>query len=110
MDDKVKMFIMNNGKYFDSMKLPYIQEKLAKASEEQFLMASSIDYKDPTMMLIISVIAGSLGIDRFMLGDTGMGLLKFFTVGLCGVLTIVDWFGIQKKTKEYNLNKLLLVI
>lgn len=110
MDDKVKLFIMNNGKYFDQAKLPYIQEKLSRASEDQFMMASSIEYKDPTMMLIISVLVGSFGVDRFMLGDTGIGILKLLTAGLCGILTIIDWFSIQKRTKEFNLNKLLLVI
>ena len=40
-----------------------------------------------------------------MLGETGMGVLKLLTGGCCGVLTIIDWFSISKKTKEYNLNK-----
>lgn len=55
--------------------------------------------------MIISILVGSLGVDRFMLGETGMGVLKLLTGGCCGVLTIIDWFSISKKTKEYNLNK-----
>lgn len=65
----------------------------------------SIEFKDPTTLLIISILVGSLGVDRFMLGETGMGVLKLLTGGCCGVLTIIDWFSISKKTKEYNLNK-----
>lgn len=60
--------------------------------------------------MLISIFLGGLGIDRFMLGDTGMGVLKLLTGGCCGVLTIVDWFSIQKKTKEMNFNKLAMLL
>ena len=53
---------------------------------------------------------GTLGIDRFMLGETGIGILKLLTLGVCGVLTIVDWFTVQKRTKERNYNSLMLVL
>ncbi len=35
-----------------------------------------MNIKDPTIMLIILVIVGQLGIDRFMIGDTGLGIAK----------------------------------
>ena len=58
-------------------------------------------------ILLISIFLGSLGIDRFMLGDTGMGILKLLTAGLCGVLTIIDWFTISNKAKECNFAKFM---
>lgn len=45
-----------------------------------------------------------------MIGETGMGVLKLLTAGCCGILTIIDWFTIQKKTKELNFNKLMASI
>ncbi|MEG0283185.1 MAG: TM2 domain-containing protein [Erysipelotrichales bacterium] len=108
-EEDVKLYLINNAKYFEQAKIPYIKEKLMGMNEDQFMLAASIDFKDPTMMLVISVLVGSLGVDRFMLGDIGMGILKLLTFGLCGVLTIIDWFSIQKRTRENNLNKLMLV-
>ena len=45
-----------------------------------------------------------------MLGDTGMGVLKLLTGGLCGILTIVDWFTVQNRTRELNFNRLAMVL
>ena len=60
--------------------------------------------------MIISIFLGTLGVDRFMLGDIGMGILKLLTVGLCGVLTIIDWFTIQKSVREQNWSNLMMVL
>ena len=57
--------------------------------------------------MIISIFLGTLGVDRFMLGDIGMGILKLLTVGLCGVLTIIDWCTIQKRVREQNWSNLM---
>lgn len=61
-------------------------------------------------MLLISIFFGNLGIDRFMLGDIGMGVLKLLTAGCCGILTIVDWFTVMKRTKEKNLAAISMVL
>ena len=104
---KVDMYIMTNQKYFPEEKIMYVKEKLLAASDNQFAMASTVELKDPTTILLISIFLGSLGIDRFMVGDTGMGILKLLTGGVCGILTIIDWFSISKKAKELNFNNLM---
>ena len=60
--------------------------------------------------MLVSIFLGSLGIDRFMLGDTGMGILKLLTCGVCGILTIIDWFTVSKKTKELNFNNIMTML
>jgi TM2 domain-containing membrane protein YozV len=104
-DDKVSFFMATNAKYFPSEKFALIKDRLDKSDESKLLMYNSIEYKDPQTMLLISIFLGSLGIDRFMLGETGMGILKLLTFGLCGILTIIDWINITKMTKEYNFKK-----
>lgn len=107
---KIDMFIMTNQKYFPAEKIMYLKDRLRTMDEEKFSLVSTIEFKDPTTILLVSIFLGSLGIDRFMIGDTGMGILKLLTCGVCGILTIVDWFSISKKTKELNFNNVMSLI
>lgn len=50
--------------------------------------------KSKTTALILSVLVGGLGIDRFYLGYTGMGILKLLTGGCFGILYIIDIINI----------------
>lgn len=49
------------------------------------------------LTLILSILVGSLGIDRFMMGQVGMGILKLITAGGCGIWYIVDIILIAMK-------------
>ena len=107
---KVDMFLLANQKYFPAEKMMFLKDKLYQLDESRFTMLSCLELKDPTVLLLISLFLGSWGIDRFMLKETGMGILKLLTGGCCGVLTIIDWFTIQKKAKELNFNNLMLML
>lgn len=103
---KVDMFIMSNGKFFEAHDLTTIREKLTLLDESKWSVLSTIQFKDPTTSLIVSILAGGIGIDRFLIGDTGVGVGKLLTCGGFGIWTIVDWFMIQKATREKNMNKI----
>ena len=108
--NKVDMYIMTNQKYFPAEKIMYIKEKLSAMDDSKLMMLQTIELKDPTTILLVSIFLGSLGIDRFMLGDIGMGILKLLTCGVCGILTIIDWFTVSKKTKELNFNNIMTML
>ncbi|HAE73760.1 MAG TPA: hypothetical protein DCG44_00875 [Candidatus Aquiluna sp.] len=46
--------------------------------------------RDWLVALVLSVIVGTLGVDRFYLGKIGTGILKLITFGGLGVWTIID--------------------
>jgi TM2 domain-containing membrane protein YozV len=107
---KVDMYVMTNQKFFPAEKIMYLKEKLKSMDEEKFTMISTIELKNPTTLLLFSLFLGGLGVDRFMLGDTGIGILKLLTAGCCGVLTMIDWFTISNKTRELNFNNLMALL
>ena len=100
--EKVDMWLMTNKKHFPAEKMLYLREKLYATTEKRFSMLSVMDLKDPTTILLLSIFVGYLGIDRFMLDDMGMGILKLLTFGCCGILTIIDLFSTHKKARELN--------
>jgi hypothetical protein len=53
--------------------------------------------KDWTTALVLSILLGSLGVDRFYLGYTGLGVLKLLTLGGCGIWSIIDIIQIATK-------------
>lgn len=124
MDDN-QMLMMTYGKYFKPIhhqEIKAIIEQLGTDKASQvFAMA---DFKDPTTMLIISIFLGGFGVDRFMIGDTGIGAAKlvayiviiFLTIILCGIPAIlffcfyIDCFFIQDATRDKNYEKLMNTI
>jgi TM2 domain-containing membrane protein YozV len=46
--------------------------------------------KDWTTLLILSILLGGLGVDRFYAGHIGLGVLKLLTVGGCGIWALID--------------------
>jgi len=105
--NKVDMFIGTMSAKFPAEKLLLIKSQLEKLDDSKLIVLQSADYKDPTTLLIVSLFLGNVGVDRFMLGQTGAGVGKLLTCGGFGIWTIIDWFGIQKATKEYNFQKFI---
>jgi TM2 domain-containing membrane protein YozV len=103
--NKVDMFMMSNTKFFEGHNLQAIREQLLALDDDKWPMIQMVQFKDPTTALLISIFAGAYGIDRFYIGDTGMGVGKLLTCGGLFVWTIVDWFLIQGATKQKNLEK-----
>lgn len=46
--------------------------------------------KDWLVTVLLSFFVGVLGIDRFYLGYTGLGILKLVTFGGCGIWALID--------------------
>ena len=97
---------MSNSKFFESHQISPIRDRLLEMDDSKWAMISTVQLKDPTTSLIVSLLAGSLGIDRFIIGDTGKGVGKLLTCGGLGIWAIADWFMIQGATREKNMQKI----
>lgn len=100
----------------DGMAVINLREKLERmndAERKNFsdkLLAAKL--KNPTTGLILSIMLGGLAVDRFYVGDIGLGILKLIlsmiVIGL--VWCIIDWFKIPKRIRQDNYNKILMIL
>ncbi len=105
--NKIDMFLAQNANMFPAQKTMLIKDALSKLDENKFIYVQTTQFKDPSTILILSILVGSLGVDRFMLGDTGMGVLKLLTCGGVYIWWIVDMISAQDRAKEYNYKLLM---
>jgi hypothetical protein len=100
---KVDMFMMTNAKYFEGYQLSAIRDRLLQLDDDKWPSLQFLQFKEPTTALLLSIFLGEFGIDRFYIGDTGMGVGKLLTCGGLLVWKIVDWFLIMGATREKNM-------
>ncbi len=103
-NNRVDMYVMANAKYFHGHDIPELRTRMLELDDSRLLAIQSTSLKSPQTLLIVSILCGGLGIDRFMLGDIGLGIGKLLTCGGLGIWSIVDLFLIQKAAKEKNMD------
>jgi len=85
----------------------FLQQATTGLNENQqknFYMIYSGKRKNPQDILLFALLAfvGVAGIQRFIVGEVGMGLLYLFTWGFCGIGTIVDLINHKAIATDYN--------
>lgn len=120
MDFKmIDYYFINNKDRFPAEKIPLIKQKIHEidvrtggtmTDADIITVMDAVQTKTPTNMLLISIFLGGWGVDRFMMDEVGMGVLKLLTGGVCGVLWLVDVIQISQKVREDNFNKLMAAL
>jgi TM2 domain-containing membrane protein YozV len=84
--------------------LQQVTSDLTENQQKYFFMSYSGKRKSAQDLLIFTLIGffGIAGIQRFLTGQIGMGILYFFTGGLCLIGTIVDLVNNKSLALEYN--------
>ena len=116
MSNFTDSFLSANTANFPSEQLPSLRERLSQLDDSQAnQVIAAANVKNPTTALILSIFLGGFGVDRFYIGNTGLGIGKLLTTVLLAVITlglslsvtwiwvVVDWFLIINATKKANL-------
>lgn len=104
---KINQWVALNKKYFTNKQLRALRDRLEQVDDAAFQMLIAQDYKNPSTALILSIFVGALGVDRFYIGDIGLGVAKLITGGGFGVWTVIDWFLITGATRRNNYEDLM---
>lgn len=84
-----------------------ITRDMTEWEQQQFVALYRGKRKDQMTMLVLTLIGflGIAGIQRFVVGDTVLGILYLVTFGFCGIGTLIDVINIKSMTFEYNRNQ-----
>lgn len=84
----------------------YLQTATTGFSDNQlrgFLMIYGSKRRNPDDMLLYCILGFFVpGLSRFLVNQIGMGVLYFFTLGLCFIGTIIDLINYKSLAFEYN--------
>lgn len=110
MEENLNLLLATYGKYFPEESMPQVKRIFENMDSNQVTTLSILKFKNPVTALIISLLGGGLGIDRFYIGDTTLGVLKLITCGGFTIWAIIDLFLIMGATRQKNLEKLITVL
>lgn len=105
MDKQNNAYMMLPGISPEEMAM--LQQATAELSDEQKMNFFNIyagKRKSPQDMLLFCLLGLFVvpGIQRFIIGEIGMGILYLFTIGLCFIGSIVDVVNHKSLAFEYN--------
>lgn len=123
--NKIQLFMAANQDKLPMEMIPLISNRLEAADDSRMPVLMSMDLKSPVVALVLSLVLGGLGIDRFYIGDNTNGAIKLIvglvvlpiisvvTLGIGSLLYLgyaVDYFLIMGATKKKNAEKLMMLI
>lgn len=126
--EKVSAILMTYRNYIPDNRTLFLKNALDRANDNVYEPLSLTKLYNPTATLLFSIFLGGFAVDRFYIGDFGIGILKllllncwflmlvnlfaFLFVGLFPtfVFWFVDIFLSYRRAKRKNLTKLLEVI
>ncbi|WP_105100479.1 TM2 domain-containing protein [Streptococcus suis] len=86
-------YLMANMSSFPAELLPVIQRELENLDEQGVNALMMTEIKNPTTALILAILTGPLGIDRFYIGNKELGIAKL-ALTVVGFLTLIFFIGI----------------
>lgn len=106
--EKVNEMLLAYKDLIPHEKLPFFKSALEKAGDDACDALAMCKIYKPTVVLLLSIFLGVIGIDRFYIGNVGLGVAKLLFGWLTfGIWPLLDIFFSYRKAKEINLINLI---
>lgn len=108
-------FIVMNANKFPREALPALRQDMQRVAPEAQYQVMGAAYKEPVLAWVLSFFLGGLGIDRFYVGDTGLGIgklvLSLLSFGMLGwIWWLIDLFLILNRARRVNYEQARLMM
>lgn len=117
-ENKVQTILAQYREYVEPEQLSVLYNLLKNVSDESYEKLLYLPLKSPMVTLMLSIFAGTLGVDRFYLGDIGLGVTKLllvplaiiFTLGIGVIWPLLDIYFCYKKAQKKNFESIMCAI
>ena len=92
---------MDNSNYISELAL--IVSSIEEEKRNEFITKYNARAHNPTVVFGLSVFLGVIGVDRFVLGQTLLGILKLITLGGLQIWVLVDLFLVASAARKRNI-------
>jgi len=106
---QIEQLILINASKLPPGCIQMLREKLQNCDYTTATVALA-QLKDPTISLILSICLGGFGVDRFYIGDIGLGVGKLITCGGLYIWWLIDIFLIMDATRQKNFQNLMMLL
>lgn len=88
--------------YIPEENLSMVVEALKNMPEDKLTTINMIAFKKPSVTAILACILGYWGMDRFYLGQVGLGIVKLITCGGLLIWSLIDFLRFDSNCKKAN--------
>jgi TM2 domain-containing membrane protein YozV len=104
MDSQQMLMMMPGLQPEELVVLQTVTKEMTEQQKQLFFSLYQGKRKDQQTLLILTLIGffGIAGVQRFVVGDVVLGIVYFFTLGFCGIGTIIDLVNIKSMAANFN--------
>jgi TM2 domain-containing membrane protein YozV len=104
MDQKQMLMMLPGLEPEELMFIQNLTKDMTENQQQQFLMFYQGKRKDHQTLMFLTLLGflGIAGIQRFVTGETGLGILYILTAGFCGIGTIIDLVNLRSLATQFN--------
>lgn len=106
--NKIEQLLLLNASKLPSESIGMVRSRLLEIDDATMAQVVFSQLKDPTIALILSIVVGVYGVDRFYIGDIGLGIGKLLTCAGAFIWYLIDIFMIMDATRKKNLETVLI--
>ncbi len=92
---------MDNRDYVSELAL--MISSIKEEKRKDFISKYNARAHNPTVVFGLSIYLGYIGVDRFVLGQTLLGILKLITLGGLNIWYLIDLFLVASAARKRNI-------
>ncbi len=102
-ENEISEFSLKYQNYFNVNAWYAILAYLQTCDDDSFKrVINSASFIKPNTLVMHAIFLGLFGVDRFVVGDIGLGVVKVLTLGQFLIGYVVDILTAEKRALEYN--------